>query len=648
MSVIFGICAPANATVDEQSLLRLGHATSRYGMDGTEIHTQGRIGMGFQAFYTQSRSRLEQQPAGDPLGNILVFDGRLDNHRHLAARLAIDNKGVPDSALILEAFARWGEGCFAHLIGDWALALWSANDQVLYLARDHAGTRTLFFSRQHGEIRWSTHLDAFLAGGSFPELNQEYIARLLSSQEIRNLTPYEGIQAVCPAHYISIREGQAALRAHWRPVRDTSIAYKSETEYDEHFLHLFRQAVQRRIGPGAPILAQLSGGVDSSSIVCMADRIVSDRSGGTDLLDTISYYDDTEPDWDERPYFTLVEQYRNKAGIHLDSSSQSPCFEPLVLPDRIYPLPGGDRISLDVANQFEQAAGNGRYRVLLSGIGGDELLGGVPTPMPELANYIRDGRILMLLSRAADWCMVTRQPLISMLGTAVNFTASLYRVPRVDDAIPPWLNHDLHQICLGARFPQEGIRELLKARPSAINNSRVWWRILETLPHLAPSLLANYEYRYPYLDRDLVEYLHRVPREQLVQPGRRRLLMRRALRGIVPQELLERKRKAYRSRSSVAELRSAQRKIEAMFSLPLSAELGLIDQDRFLKAFRAELQGDMKWIGALTKTIGIELWLRSLKASNVSFRVASHGEDSNKVLPAKYRATEIHAGNARS
>jgi len=623
MSVIFGICASQGSIVEKQTLLRLAEATSPYGIDGTETHCEGRIGMGFQAFHTHCRSRLERQPGRHPLGNVLVLDGRVDNYRDLASRLEIQNEEVADSALVLEAFARWGVDCFSLLVGDWALALWSASDRILYLARDHAGTRTLYYSNQNGEFRWSTYLEAFFVDRSSAELNREYIGRVLSSQRVGNLTPYKGIEIVPPAHVIAIREGQITVRPHWKWITETRIVYKADAEYDEHFRCLFRQAVERRRGGGAPVLAQLSGGMDSTSVVCMADEIALSRSRHGELVDTISYYDDTEPDWDERPYFTAVERHRRKSGIHLDCSAQAPTYEPLALPDRFYPYPVGDRVFLEIARRFEKELGPRSYRVILSGIGGDELLGGVPAPLAELADYLRAGRLLKLISRSAEWCRVGRQPLVQMLVNTILFTRGVYSTPQADRAVPPWLTRELRQRCVGYLPHTQVCNKLLKARPSAINNGRVWWTILDTLPNAFPSLLGCYEYRYPFLDRNLVEFLHSVPREQLVSPGRRRLLMRRALKGIVPDEILERKRKAYMSHGPIVGLRNAQQKIRDLFASPLSADYGLIDRDRFLLAFENELTGNLQNMGEVARTISVELWLRSLRASNLRFHVPS-------------------------
>jgi asparagine synthase (glutamine-hydrolysing) len=637
MSVIFGTCLTDKASVDESSLSRMAEATRRYGIDGTYISCAGQIGMGFQAFHTHARSRLEHQPPADALGNMVVLDGRIDNHEDLAASEGLRRENVSDSELVLKVFERFGDGCFSRIVGDWALALWCAKDSTLYLARDHAGSRTLFYQSLPERFIWSTYLESFVSGEAALELDKEYLARYLAFQHLPDLSPYKGVCAVPPAHYLALRRGRVVVRPHWHWIANTTLRYKSDAEYDEHFLDLFGRAVERRTGPGAPILAELSGGMDSSSIVCMADSIYAKRAGLANQLETISYFDDSEPDWNERPYFTAVEHSRKKTGLHLDCSTQHLAYEPLPVTDHFYPYVGGDAASLHRAAQFDDSVRDGQFRVILSGLGGDELLGGVPTSLPELANHLRAGKLVTLICRTTYWCIPTRQPILHTLYSALVFTANLYRTRKSDRiSLPEWLSPELRDISVCPPFRRENLRELLPALPSAISHGRAWWGILDTLPHLSPSLLGCYEYRYPYLDRDLVDFLHRIPREQLIQPGRRRYLMRRALRHIVPAEILERKRKARISRSPITNLRAAQHDIERLFADSLAAEHGLIDKDRFLAALRTELTGQMKWIAHLTRAIKVELWLRSLAAKPVELTVANPVNHIPQTSPPTY------------
>jgi asparagine synthase (glutamine-hydrolysing) len=629
MSVIFGICAPRAAIVDEQQLRRCGEATARYGMDGTSVHVQGRIGMGFQAFHTNDRSKLERKPAVDAAGNILALDGRLDNHLSLREILGDSDPEVPDSALALRAFERWGENCFSCLVGDWSLALWSARDGILYLARDHAGSRPLYYRAEAGETRWSSYLEGFFVEHPFPDIDREYVIRFLARIETRDLTPYRGIRVVPPAHYLAIQDGRITVRPHWRPIPISEVAYTSDGEYDEHFLHLFRQAVLRRIEPGAPILAELSGGMDSSSIVCMAEEIARTMPDPVSTIDTVSYYDDSEPDWNEREYFEAVERHCKRRGFHIDCSTKTLSYVPLTLTDRVYPYPGVDSASLDDAIRFENSVGEGRYRVILSGIGGDELLGGVPTPMPELANHLRSGRMIRLVRAAGKWSIARRQALFPLLFNTVKFTSCLYcSWGEVGRSAPSWLNREFLRERIDVQWTRPSIREALHALPSAIAGGRAWWAMVEDLPHTCPPLLGNYEYRYPYLDRDLVDFLLRIPREQLIQPGRRRLLMRRALKGIVPEMVLERKRKAFISRGPLANLRNARSEIEGLFTGSLLTDEHLIDRNIFLEEFHQEVDGRKQWTGHLTRTISMELWLKGLRAQLASLRPITVGRES--------------------
>jgi asparagine synthase (glutamine-hydrolysing) len=154
--------------------------------------------MGFQPFYTHERSKLDAQPAMTARGNMLSFDGRLDNHKELHEEVEFPDKAAPDSEIVLAAFDRWGENCFSRLAGDWALVLWSNANRVLYLARDHAGTRTLYYEAAQGRVRWSTHLETFFVDSPAHGIDEAYAASYLAGLPFGELTPYEGIRAVPP------------------------------------------------------------------------------------------------------------------------------------------------------------------------------------------------------------------------------------------------------------------------------------------------------------------------------------------------------------------------------------------------------------------------------------------------------------------
>jgi asparagine synthase (glutamine-hydrolysing) len=614
MSIIFGIQRSTGAPVTNQELFRLASATEAFALDGSFVASGHQVGMGFQPFHTTLGSRQDSQPASDIHQNMLVFDGRLDNRSELLAALDIDDTQPKDSVVILAGFNRWRDSVFFRLIGEWALALWSEKTQTLYLARDHAGTRTLYFRITNGHLRWSTYLETFFVEGDIPPLDEEYASAFLCGGPIGDRTPYSGICAVPPAHYLVIQGRKVTKHRYWSALVEDEIRYRTDLEYEEHFFTLFQQAVARRTAIGDPVLAQLSGGMDSTSIVCMSDHIL--RSQGysvRDLLNTISYVSPSEPHWDEEPFIAATEAQRGKAGIHLDVHFSEGLADPAPPELGEQLLPGVTASWADFQERIRTSLGSEEYRAILSGIGGDEILGGVPTPGPELADYLSRFEFSRLFRKGLAWSIALRDPLPHMLLGTAGFTLGLYW-PQVHctPPAPPWLAHRLRNLSTEAGSEDLNLFTRLQARPSALNNARTWLSMQETLPNRWPAPGMRYEYRYPYLDRDLVEFLFRVPREQIVQPGRRRSLMRRSLQHLLPVEILERRRKAFVSRGPLVALQAARSRIEALFENPVLAELGWVNAATLRRSSEPILNGreSAGW-PQLMRAITLELWLQS-------------------------------------
>jgi asparagine synthase (glutamine-hydrolysing) len=607
MSIIFGIRAADEQQVEERHLRELARATERYAPDGTFVAAKANVGMGFQPFHSHERSRLEAQPATDGRDATLCFDGRLDNHEELRVTLDLTRADPADSEIVLAAFDRWGESCFARFVGDWALALWSRANRALYLARDHAGTRTLFYENSEGGVFWATYLETFFVDTPQRPVDEAFISCYLAGQPTHDLTPYKGIRAVTPGCWVRIQGDKVTHRTHWSWLAKDQIRYRTDAEYEEHFFLLFKQAVARRTGPGMPILAHLSGGMDSCSIVCMSDYIRAQCGAEpVDLLDTLSYYDDSEPNWNERAYFEAVEKKRGKRGIHLPLPLLSEDIEPA--PVR-YLWPGADRAAYDNERRLMAEAGHENYRVVLSGIGGDELLGGVPNGVPELADLLARGELSGYFRSALAWCLVGRTPLIQMTGRVLEFLVQQY-VPAHfrKKSLPPWstsrLEGHVRQVLHESR-----LLDIPLSQPSSLANARLAPALLETLPHRCPHHFVRYEWRYPYLDRDLVDFLLRVPRTVLVRPGRRRAMMRNALRNLVPTEVLERRRKGARSRSIALTLKLQERRVSTLFdSLPQPmadlADRHILQQS----AVEAVRRSDLSRIQPVLRAILIQLW----------------------------------------
>src|SRR6185437_9810951 len=230
-----------------------------------------------------------------------------------------------DISIVAAAHDKWGADCFSRLVGDWAVSIWNPDTHSLVLAKDPIGTRHLYYAFERDQVTWSTILDPLvLFAGTTAQLNEEYIAGWLSYFPAAHLTPCAGIHSVPPSSSVLLSSGKHTINQYWDFDPTKRIIYRTDGEYEEHFRIVFKEAIERRLRSDCPVLAELSGGRDSSSIVCIADNLIACGRAETPRLDTVSYYNDCEPNWNERPYFTKVEQKRGRTGYHIDMSKQEP------------------------------------------------------------------------------------------------------------------------------------------------------------------------------------------------------------------------------------------------------------------------------------------------------------------------------------
>jgi len=396
--------------------------------------------------------------------------------------------------------------------------------------------------------------------------------------------------------------------------------YRTDAEYDEHFRSVFAKAVQRRLRSDAPVLAELSGGRDSSSVVCMADILIACGAAQTPRLDTMSCYDDSEPSWNDHPYFTKVEEKRGRNGWHIDvslqDSSNNPESEALRPSSYSFiPTPAYDS---RIASQMRVCLALQGNRVLLSGTGGDEVMGGVPIPTPELQDLLVRARFGMLAHKLKVWALEKRKPWFHLFFGAARgfFSPALVGVPKWMEPTP-WLKFHFVERHWSALTGYPSRVKVFGPLPSFQDNVSTLNALRRQLACKALSSEPRYEKSYPYLDRSLLEFMYSIPREQSVRATQRRFLMRRALAGIVPDEILNRKTKAFVARAPLIGISKDWTNLIAMTQEMVSSSLGIVDSERLLAAMQEARRGEHLSPLLLTRAIYIERWLRSLLLSGI-------------------------------
>lgn len=616
MSVHAGIWNLSGEPVDRECLTRLTRSLEEYGPDGETTFMCESVGMLYRPFHTTPESRFEHQPYVSARGNVITWDGRLDNLQELILELGADmSVDSSDISIVASAFDRWGTDCFAKLIGDWGVAIWDCRDKELVLSRDYMGIRHLFYYLDRNRIVWCNHLAPLALRGAKLSLCDEYIAGYLIADPDADLTPYREIHSVSPGQFVRLRNGMATTQVYWTFDSRLATRCKTDAEYEEQYRYHFRRAVRRRLRTDSPILADLSGGLDSSSIVCMADDILSKEGAPTPSVDTFSLYHSTDPDFDDQQYFTKVEQKRGKIGFHADLRT---CGDPISLEESTFVACPGFGMRAEIKSALSTVPEVHRYRVALSGMGGDDMNGQGLDVRVQMAELLLDFRLMELAKQLTSWSLFYRKrPWIQLLFQSVFQLMPLSVRSKLGEQgkVESWID---------VRFAK---RQKLSLRQTAIAKGTSFLRpkTRDALQNItARSRLMSYsepsiiERRYPYLDKNLVEFLKSIPLDQLLRPGNRRSLMRRALADLLPREVLSRKTKATVTRGYCVAIQKHWDQVEYAFSSPLSADLGYVDRDRIRTALLALKNGQApRFLGPLLRALCLEVWLRNAAARGV-------------------------------
>jgi asparagine synthase (glutamine-hydrolysing) len=270
------------AAVDPRDLTRQTTRLKHLGPDGVSPWTEGPVAMAQLMMRITREDGLDAQPVHDGPCT-LVADARLDNREALAETLGVAAEALadlPDSALIMRAWRRWGDRAPEHLVGDFVFAAWDADARTLTLARDHMGQRHVFYHEGDGFFAFATEIKGLWA---LPDVPRELIeARFVGSLAFRpdpviGATDYAGICAL-PGGSTGVLEagGRFAWRRYWEPHADPAHEGRDEAYYVRTYREVLEEAVacrlRRAVHPGGLLMG---GGFDTSAICALAGPVVA-------------------------------------------------------------------------------------------------------------------------------------------------------------------------------------------------------------------------------------------------------------------------------------------------------------------------------------------------------------------------------------
>ncbi len=527
MSGVLGLVASAGAPIDPGLTGRMLATLDHRGPDGRDLVVHGSLAVGHQHHWTTPEELGERQPLAPPGGRIvLAFDGRLDNREELAADLHIDRgalAGVSDAALALRAFERWGEECFECLLGPFAIVIADRLANILVCARDPLGDRTLFFGGDLELMVVASEEQAVLAHPRLRrELDDASLAALFAVRaRPEGHTFFRRVRELPQGHLLRIGGGRTEVRRYWR-WQPRTVELRDDREYAEAFGELLTRAVQCRLRGPAPVGVLMSGGLDSTSVACLAAR----ELGPGRRLTTVSWVFDELSSCDERPYMDAVLTSWGMTPLRVAGDDGWPLRDSHLWPyNPNRPMDNPYRILKDRAYAASQARG---VPVLLTGGWGDHLYSGSGAWLVE---QIAAGR-WWVGARELVWHAVHGRALAE---SGVRRLAARLLRPRArgsGSATPTWMTGEA--------------AALLEPRPTSYPDLDGWRRPDQAA--MVAGLLAadsaaaetfhaarhGIELRHPYRDRRLVEFMLAIPADQLCRRGRLKHVLRVAMEGILP------------------------------------------------------------------------------------------------------------------
>ena len=597
--------APADPAIVEAMTRTLAHR----GDEGPDIWCGGALCLAARVLRVTPESLHERQPLVDTCGNVLVFDGRLDNRDELLSRLGSGRPAfdAPDPELVLAAWREWGEGCLPRLNGEFALALFDGRERSLTLARDPVGYRGLHYWTGPRGVVFGSEIKSVIAHPAVAvnpneELIADFFLLIQLPYEDEGETFFADVFSVLPGWSIRVTASGVSRSRFWDFDPAARLRYRTYEEYADRLRGLMMQAVRRRLRSAWPVAVSVSGGLDSSIVLCLADELRRTGKSSAPLL-PLTYAPVDNPDTEENRFIAVLEQTR---GLHIERL-------PMGAPGRVGPLetaawhsecPFFDRGWCMEAPLLDRARLQGA-RTLLMGLWSDQFMF-AQGYLADLFKRLAWGDIARHLREYRNW-FVDVKPSYFVSGFAKELLLNL---------TPAAVRSQLRRFrTVGLSAPHHALTAPMESRarrgrpglrhpPYATAHARNIYQGIRSKPHRlqfeAEEKMASRVGLVrvtPFIDRDVLAFLMSIPGDVLTRGGVPRALLRDAMRGIVPDVILRRRWPDEGTTSETLDRGDRQAYLDMHVDLSASRALGFAREAASLDDQTLEL-------------IGLEFWSR--------------------------------------
>jgi asparagine synthase (glutamine-hydrolysing) len=540
---------------------------------------------------------------------VLTYNGELYNTEEIRKELRSKGytfQGHSDTEVLLMAYIEWGKACLSKLNGIFAFAVWEEKRETLFMARDRMGVKPLFYTQQGSAFLYASELKALLSHPMVkPEIDSEGLAEIFIMGPAR--TPghgiFRGIKELRPGYCLTYSRNKLQVERYWSL---ESFPHCDDLETTtEKIRELFIDTVERQLVADVPVCTLLSGGLDSSAITAVAANYYQRLGFGplhtfsVDYTDNDRYFKPSafQPNADS-PFIDLVT--KQCGTVHHSITVDTPQLVDALLPAmRAKDLPG--MVDVDSSLLLFCREIKKHSTVALSGECADEIFGGYPWFHSEEA----------LSSNTFPWARMTAER-----GALLN--PELARVIRPEEYMAYRYEQTVAEVPL---LPEENTRDAKIRRLFYLNLTWFMNTLLDRKDRM--SMATGLEVRVPFADHRIIEYLWNVPWEQKFSDQREKGILRRALKGLLPEKILTRRKSPYPKTHNPAYTAAVKEWLLTILNDSSSPLLPLIDRQAVLNIVETQSANtSFPWFGQLMSgpqlfayLAQVDSWLREYKVS---------------------------------
>lgn len=554
------------------------------------------------------------QPMTKKLGDFsytMIYNGELYNTEDIRRDLLERGhqfSSHSDTEVLLTAYMEWGSGCLERLNGIFAFAIWDELEQRVFIARDRLGVKPLFYAERPDLFVFGSELKSLLAHPDIkPTIDREGLAEIFMMGPSR--TPghgvFRGIKELKPGHYLEVDRSGVRITSYW-----SLVSKPHEDDFDttvSTVRSLLLDSIERQLVSDVPIATLLSGGLDSSIITAVAAEVFKREGRGTLHTYSIDYVGNDQffkanafqPD-EDTPWIKRVSEFAGSEPHFIEFDTPE-LVEALKTAVYARDLPG--MADVDASLYLFCREIKKETTVVLSGECADEVFGGYPW-------FYRED---LLASDTFPWMRQSSE--------RVNWLSDeLKQMIRPEEYL-----HQRYQETLD-EVPRLAGEDPMEARRREMFYLNITWFMSTLLDRKdRMSMYASLEARVPFCDHRLVEYVWNIPWEMKRYKDREKGILRKAVEGILPDDVLYRKKSPYPKTHNPAYAKATRNWLVEVLSDSSSPLLPLIDKKTIRNIIDSDASAsNLPWFGQLMSTpqlfaylAQIDLWLRTYKVTIV-------------------------------